>query len=421
MGKGAQQIPRMAQVGAPLVVAEKATLVAAVIPKEKLPSKKEIRDSIPEHCFQHSYVAAFAHVLRDGLVIGAFAFLAATLLRTSNLTLVDWIGWNAYAFMQGAALTGWWVLAHECGHGGFSASQLVNDCVGMVLHSALLVPYFAWQYSHAKHHSKTNHLMDGETHNPNTAEDVEEAGYITLAEAIGEEGFVGFQLFAHLVVGWPVYLAMNASGARRLYNGKPIEGRVLDHYRPTSFLFPPSWRKRIFIGTCGIAVALACIAAATLKFGVVPVALFYWGPYMWVNFWLVLYTWLQHTSPDVPHYGDDEWTWVRGALCTIDRPYAECLGFFDWVHHHIGSTHVCHHLFSNLPCYHAVEATQHLKAYLKPLNLYNYDHDSLWVSMIKAARTCHYIEEPVGVQYPKPITNLFNKDGKAAPKAAKAD
>ena len=78
MGKGAQQIPRMAQVGAPLVVAEKATLVAAVIPKEKLPSKKEIRDSIPEHCFQHSYVAAFAHVLRDGLVIGAFAFLAAT-------------------------------------------------------------------------------------------------------------------------------------------------------------------------------------------------------------------------------------------------------------------------------------------------------------------------------------------------------
>merc|ERR1711924_47819 len=47
------------------------------------------------------------------------------------------------------------------------------------------------------------------------------------------------------------------------------------------------------------------------------------GPYLWVNFWLVLYTWLQHTSPEVPHFGDDEWTWVRGALCTIDRPYAE--------------------------------------------------------------------------------------------------
>merc|ERR1712094_91638 len=79
--------------------------------------------------------------------------------------------------------------------------------------------------------------------------------------------------------------------------------------------------------------------------------------------------------PEVPHFGDDEWTWVRGALCTIDRPYAELFGFFDWMHPHIGSTHVRHHLFSNLPCYHAVEATKHLKAYLKPLGLYNYDRD----------------------------------------------
>merc|ERR1712072_136647 len=74
--------------------------------------------------------------------------------------------------------------------------------------------------------------------------------------------------------------------------------------------------------------------------------------------------------PGSPALRYDEWTWVRGALCTIDRPYAELFGFFDWVHHHIGSTHLRPHLFSNLPCYHAVEATKHLKAYLKPLGLY---------------------------------------------------
>ena len=133
------------------------------------------------------------------------------------MTVVDIIGWQAYAFFQGAALTGWWVLAHECGHGGFSASQFVNDCVGLVLHSFLLVPYYSWQYSHAKHHAKTNHLMDGETHNPNTQAEIEEAGYVALFHAIGEEGFAGFQLFAHLVVGWPAYLVTNATGARRLY------------------------------------------------------------------------------------------------------------------------------------------------------------------------------------------------------------
>ena len=41
-----------------------------------------------------------------------------------------------------------------------------------------------------------------------------EAGYVTLCEAIGEEGFAGFQLFTHLVVGWPVYLLTNATGGR---------------------------------------------------------------------------------------------------------------------------------------------------------------------------------------------------------------
>ena len=40
---------------------------------------------------------------------------------------------------------------------------------------------------------------------------------------------------------------------------------------------------------------------------------------MWTNAWLVLYTWLQHNDPSVPQYGEDEWTWVKGALSTIDR------------------------------------------------------------------------------------------------------
>jgi len=35
---------------------------------------------------------------------------------------------------------------------------------------------------------------------------------------------------------------------------------------------------------------------------------------MWTNAWLVLYTWLQHTDPSVPQYGEDEWTWVKGAI-----------------------------------------------------------------------------------------------------------
>ena len=395
MGKGGERAPLKA-----VNIAKGST--AALIPKEKLPSLKEIKDSIPKHCFEHSTVKALGHLVRDTLVISAFAAAALLTLRTSDLRAVDYAGWAVYAFFQGAALTGWWVLAHECGHGGFSASTALNDAVGWVLHSFLLVPYFSWQYSHAKHHAKTNSLMDGETHNPNSKDDVKEAGYPTMASVIGEDAFTIFQLFAHLVLGWPLYLLINASGARRTYDGKPITS-TMDHFRPNSELFPPSWRRRIAYSSVGIALTFAGLGYATAKFGALPVALMYWGPYLWVNFWLVAYTWLQHTKEDVPHYGDGEWTWLRGALCTIDRPYSELGGFFDWMHHHIGSTHVAHHLFSNLPCYNAVEATEHLRAYLIEKDLYNYDPRGIVESLWQTAKTCHYVDSTSGVQYPRSV------------------
>lgn len=45
---------------------------------------------------------------------------------------------------QGAVCTGVWVIAHECGHQSFSKWQNVNDAVGLLLHTALLVPYYSW-------------------------------------------------------------------------------------------------------------------------------------------------------------------------------------------------------------------------------------------------------------------------------------
>jgi hypothetical protein len=144
-------------------------------------------------------------------------------------------------------------------------------------------------------------------------------------------------------------------------------------------------------------------------------------PYLVVNFWLVMITLLQHTHPKLPHYSGKEWDWLRGALATVDRSY----GVLDRVLHHIADTHVgggarsvpprcppcqaapqrsashgraaakaaagppprrrlphspslthsappptpygaqvCHHLFSQMPHYHAQEATEAIKPIL---------------------------------------------------------
>lgn len=52
--------------------------------------------------------------------------------------------WLAYAVVEGTIATGIWVLGHECGHKAFSDNDLLNDLLGYILHTPLLVPYFSW-------------------------------------------------------------------------------------------------------------------------------------------------------------------------------------------------------------------------------------------------------------------------------------
>ena len=78
---------------------------------------------------------------------------------------------------------------------------------------------------------------------------------------------------------------------------------------------------KIAASTIGVVATIAYLLKLSTEVGFLTVFLWYTLPYMWCNFWLVTYTWLQHCDPSVPQYGPEEWTWVRGALSTIDRPY----------------------------------------------------------------------------------------------------
>merc|ERR1712086_861132 len=95
--------------------------------------------------------------------------------------------------------------------------------------------------------------------------------------------------------------------------------------------FPKKLWFKIALSTGGVLASWVVIYRACREYGVLPVSLWYFGPLLWNQAWLVLYTWLQHNDPSVPQYGPSDWTWVKGALSTIDRPY----GIFDYFHHTI--------------------------------------------------------------------------------------
>jgi hypothetical protein len=71
---------------------------------------------------------------------------------------------STHARLWGLRLTG----SHECGHQSYSSSKSINNFVGWVLHSILLVPYHSWRISHGQHHAATGHMTRDQVFVPRT-------------------------------------------------------------------------------------------------------------------------------------------------------------------------------------------------------------------------------------------------------------
>merc|ERR1711968_161007 len=302
------------------------------------PTRGEVMAAIPKHCFQRDTARSMKYAaISTALTLGWAALGAAFLPMTWAWAPV----WFAHAVVSGTFATGMWVVAHECGHGAFSDNKTLQDAVGYALHTFLCVPYFSWQRSHHVHHMYTNHMEKGETHVPYIADSAHGKANYSLKNFLGEDAFVLVNQVFHLVFGWPAYLLTGATGGSEYGTTKHFS----DGLFPTDNL-----KKRVWISSAGVAAVITGLAAVSTKVGFLPVFLLYVLPYTVTNFWLVLYTWLQHTDVDVPHFSGDEWDWVKGTFMTIDRPYGPVL---DFLHHRIGSTHVAHHICHVIPHYHA--------------------------------------------------------------------
>jgi omega-6 fatty acid desaturase / acyl-lipid omega-6 desaturase (Delta-12 desaturase) len=156
----------------------------------------DVIKALPKHLFKRSMLRSFGHLASDLALVAALGY-AATWISHEAVPLPARVAlWAAYAFIQGTVFTGVWVLAHECGHQAFSESERVNNAVGLVCHSALLVPYHSWRITHGKHHSNTGSCEHDEVFCPNTRS--------TLKNDMAEESPIvqAFYILVMLTVGW---------------------------------------------------------------------------------------------------------------------------------------------------------------------------------------------------------------------------
>ena len=86
---------------------------------------------------------------------------------------------------------------------------------------------------------------------------------------------------------------------------------------------------------------------ASQAWGFLAVAKYYGVPWLLVNHWFVMITYLHHTDPMLPHYRNNAWTFARGAAATMDRDFLGPMG--DFFLHSVAHYHVIHHFFPKLP------------------------------------------------------------------------
>ncbi|KAH9476003.1 Delta(12) fatty acid desaturase [Psilocybe cubensis] len=371
---------------------------------------KEVHDAVPKHLLRKNQRKAALYVIRDIVftsLLYKFAY-SITPWAASDFggyvtegwqkTLLKASMWGFYWWFQGLVFAGIFCLGHDAGHTSLFESNKINNTVGFLLHSYLLIPYFSWRSTHHAHHKATGSMERDENYVPYTRSQFnlpsEKLAKSTDYSEIFEETplYTLYRMFIMQGFGWWVYLARNTMGS-------PMYPPGTNHFSPYSPLFKKEQRFSIFMSNVG----LGAMSFILYKLGREFFLWYYLAPYVLVNHWIVMFTFLHHSDPTIPHYRKGEWSFLRGAVGTVDRPLLGWMGRFFF--HNISHDHVAHHFFLRAPFYNGPEITKAVKSVLK--EDYNYDSTPSFYALYRSFTQCLFIEDEGDIVFYK------NKEGKA--------
>lgn len=272
------------------------TRLTAVADVRPIPDVKTLKDAIPAKCFERSMLRSFSYVVRDLIVVFSLFYAAVPLSRLDAPWFVTVPLWALYSFVQGCFFTGLWILAHDCGHDSFSENLTVNAITGWFLHCMLMVPFFSWKFSHARHHRYHNHMDKDTVFVPHRKSDVEaKKTKPTLLEKIMDHSAADTpiitvaSLIFHQVLGWPAYILMNAgAGKKSLTKGDRYTSSRYkqSHLDPTAHVFTPSEAPFVALSNVGLILTMTALYVWSRSVGTSTVLLAYGLPYLWMNHWI---------------------------------------------------------------------------------------------------------------------------------------
>ncbi len=360
-----------------IIVPSKIAQLSVTLPGESLKGSSELpftlqqlKAAIPSECFVPSTGKSLFYFFLDiSIISGLYAAAHA---------LDSWFFWPVFWVIQGTMFWALFVVGHDCGHGSFSRYKWLNNLIGHISHTPILVPYHGWRISHRTHHQNTGNIETDESWYP-----VTETKYRSMNSL---EKFLRFEFL--MLFAYPVYL----------FKRSP-ERPEASHFNPNSDLFKPSEKWDVITSTICFSLMVALLGFLTYQWGFMWLVKYYAMPYLVFVAWLDLVTYLHHTEADIPWYRGKDWYFLKGALSTIDRDY----GFINNIHHNIG-THVVHHIFLSIPHYHLLTANEAIKPILG--DYYRKSKGSILGDFWRSSRLCHFVPDKGSPVYHKSKTEL---------------
>jgi len=329
---------------------------------------KELKAAIPPHCYQPSTWKSLCYFIGDVAIISGLYAIAHT--------VDSWFLWPVFWLLAGTMFWALFVVGHDCGHGSFSRYKWLNNLIGHLCHTPILVPFHGWRISHRTHHQNTGNIDTDESWYPVTESKYQEMHWI--------EKFARFKL---VLIAYPLYLFKRSPGKKG------------NHFHPNSPLFRPAEKWDVITSTICWTLMVVLLGFLTYQWGLFWLLKYYLGPYVVFIVWLDLVTFLHHTDSDIPWYRGDDWYFLKGALSTIDHDY----GLINDIHHNIG-THVAHHLFLSIPHYHLKTATEAIKPILG--DYYHKSNLSVFEAFSRSYKSCHFVPDDGGKVYHSTVTKL---------------
>jgi len=308
---------------------------------------KEIMDTIPKEVFEKSYLKA----VRTILTTFFFTALGVYFIHISPWYLLP-ISW----IFTGTALTGFFVIGHDCGHRSMFPSLFLNDLVGTVTLTCIVYPYHPWRIKHNHHHANTNKLH------------VDNAWQPTHPD-------------------WYKDSSIFVQGALRLVKGPvwfigSIGHWISEHWDVSVYPADQQPLVRQSLYACWIFV-FAVFPVLYNFVGLSGVIIYYLVPWLVFHFWMSTFTLVHHTLPHIPFLDEKEWSPVEARITAT--VHCEYPFWIEFLCHNI-NVHIPHHFSTSIPSYNLKHAHKALKAKWS-----KHMHEAVfgWELMYDIATKCH--------------------------------